>query len=99
MTNITSFTVFVCYGFFLVLLAWFFVELLQSFGIFFFAKCRGRLIHRYSRTCNFLAKKQGVDLYTGSTYTPENTVNILACHKFAVQRFVVLPVCGKCHRI
>ena len=63
--------------FFLVLLAWFFVtslELLQSFGIFFLAKCRGRLIHRYSRTCNFLAKKQGVDLYTGSTYTPENTV-------------------------
>ena len=37
MTNITSFTVFVCYVF-LVLLAWFFVtslELLQSFGIFF----------------------------------------------------------------
>ena len=39
------------------------------------AKYRGRLIHGYSRTCNFLAKKQGVDLYTDSTYTPENTVH------------------------
>ena len=45
-----------------------------EFWYFFLAKYRGRLIHRYSRTCNFLAKKQGVDLYTGSTYTPENTV-------------------------
>ena len=47
-----------------------------EFWYFFLAKCRGRLIHRYSRTCNFLAKKQGVDLYTGSTYIPENTVHV-----------------------
>ena len=47
-----------------------------EFWYFFLAKCRGQLIHRYSRTCNFLAKKQGVDLYTDSTYTPENAVSM-----------------------
>ena len=51
-----------------------------EFWYFFLAKCRGRLIHRYSRTCNFLAKKQGVDLYTGSTYIPENTVHTVNEH-------------------
>ena len=45
-----------------------------EFWDFCLAKYRGRLIHGYSKTCIFLAKKQGVDLYTDSTYTPENTV-------------------------
>ena len=45
-----------------------------EFWNFCLAKYRGRLIHGYSKTCIFLAKKQGVDLYTDSTYTPENTV-------------------------
>ena len=45
-----------------------------EFGYFCLAKYGVRLIHGYSKTCNFLAKKQGVDLYIGSTYTPENAV-------------------------
>ena len=44
-----------------------------EFWNFCLAKYRGRLIHGYSETCIFLAKKR-VDLYTDSTYTPENTV-------------------------
>ena len=47
---------------------------LAEFWNFCLAKYRVRLIHGYSKTCIFLAKKQGVDLYTDSTYTPENTV-------------------------
>ena len=46
-----------------------------EFWNFCLAKYRGRLIHEYSKTCIFLAKKQGADLYTDSTYTPENTVS------------------------
>ena len=45
-----------------------------EFWNFCLAKYGGRLIHGYSKTCIFGAKKQGVDLYTDSTYTPENTV-------------------------
>ena len=48
-----------------------------EFWNFCLAKYRGRLIYGYSKTCIFLAKKQGVDLYTDSTYTPENTVRCL----------------------
>ena len=43
-----------------------------EFWNFCLAKYRGRLIHGYSKTCIFWL--QGVDLYTDSTYTPENTV-------------------------
>ena len=35
---------------------------------------RGRLIHRNINKWDFLPPKIGVDLYTSSTYTPENTV-------------------------
>ena len=56
-----------------------------EFRNFYLAKYRGRLIHGYSKTCIFLAKKQGVDLYTDSTYTPENTVCI---HSLKVRRFM-----------
>ena len=45
-----------------------------EFWNFCLTKYGGRLIHGYSKTCIFGAKKQGVDLYTDSTYTPENTV-------------------------
>ena len=56
-----------------------------EFWNFCLAKYRGQLIHGYSKTCIFLAKKQEstytqirlihrFDLYTDSTYTPENTV-------------------------
>ena len=38
---------------------------------------RGRLIHRNINKWDFLPPKIGVDLYTSSTYTPENMVNIL----------------------
>ena len=45
-----------------------------EFWYFYLAKYGGRLIHGYSKTfAIFLAKKQGVDLYTGSTFSPENT--------------------------
>ena len=50
-----------------------------EFWYFCLAKYGGRLIHGYSKTSNVLAKKQGVDLYTGSTYTPENTVPLRNC--------------------
>ena len=82
MTSITSFTVFVRYVFFGITCMVFCYKFrtFAEFWYFFLAKCRGRLINRYSRTCNFLAKKQGVDLYTGSTYTPENMVhNVSYC--------------------
>ena len=36
---------------------------------------RGRLIHRNFNKWDFLPPKIGVDLYTSSTYTPENTVS------------------------
>ena len=36
---------------------------------------RGRLIHRNINKWDFLPPKIGVDLYTSSTYTPENTVS------------------------
>ena len=64
--------------FFLVLLAWFFVtslELLQSFGIFFLQNAEVDLYTDILELAIFWVKKQGVDLYTGSTYTPENTVS------------------------
>ena len=35
---------------------------------------RGQLIHRNINKWDFLPPKIGVDLYTSSTYTPENTV-------------------------
>ena len=38
---------------------------------------RGRLIHRNINKWDFLPPKIGVDLYTSSTYTPENTVHSL----------------------
>ena len=38
---------------------------------------RGRLIHRNINKWDFLPPKIGVDLYTSSTYTPENTVVVL----------------------
>ena len=46
-----------------------------EFWNFCLAKYRGRLIHGYSKTCIFWLKN-GVDLYTDSTYTPENTVYV-----------------------
>ena len=70
MTNITSFTVFVCYVF-LVLLAWFFVtslELLQSFGIFFLQNAEVDLYTDILELAIFWLKNRE------STYTPENTV-------------------------
>ena len=49
---------------------------------------RGRLIHRNINKWGFLPPKIGVDLYTSSTYTPENTVqqaiavlNVMIPHK------------------
>ena len=65
-----------------------------EFWNFCLAKYRGRLIHRYSKTCIFLAKKQGVDLYTDSTYTPENTVHynfnkIICYHYHLLLTFVI----------
>ena len=76
MTNITSFIVFVCCGFFGITCMIFCYKFrtFAEFWNFCLAKYRGRLIHEYSKTCLILAKKQGVDLYTDSTYTPENTV-------------------------
>ena len=66
MTNITSFTVFLCYDFFLVLLAWFFVtslELLQSFGIFFLKNAEVNLYTDILELAIFWLKNRG------STYT------------------------------
>ena len=76
MTNTTSFTVFVCYVFFGITCMVFCYKFgsFAEFWNFCLAKYGGRLIHGYSKTCIFGAKKQGVDLYTDSTYTPENTV-------------------------
>ena len=37
---------------------------------------RGRLIHRNINKWDFLPPKIGVDLYTSSTYTPENRVSV-----------------------
>ena len=37
---------------------------------------RGRLIHRNINKWDFLPPKIGIDLYTSSTYTPENTVYV-----------------------
>ena len=43
---------------------------------------RGRLIHRSINKWDFLPPKIGVDLYTSSTYTPENTIVILIITTF-----------------
>ena len=42
---------------------------------------RGRLIHRNINKWDFLPPKIGVNLYTSSTYTPENTVGLYECSK------------------
>ena len=48
---------------------------------------RGRLIHRNINKWDFLPPKIGVDLYTSSTYTPENTV-LAFCDEFLLLVFV-----------
>ena len=58
---------------FFLLLARIFVtslELLQSLGIFVLQNMEVDLYsHGYSKTCNFLAKKQGVDIHRFDLYT------------------------------
>ena len=58
---------------------------------------RGRLIHRNINKWDFLPPKIGVDLYTSSTYTPENTV-IFRCFydflKFSENLWKSLKVFG-----
>ena len=78
--NITSFAVFVCYVFFCISFMNFQYKFrtFEEFCYFCLANYGGRLIHEYSKTCNVLAKKHGVELYTGLAYTPENTVNIIS---------------------
>ena len=46
---------------------------------------RGRLIHRNINKWDFLPPKIGVDLYTSSTYTPENTVYLVNLLKKIIQ--------------
>ena len=51
---------------------------------------RGRLIHRNINKWHFLPPKIGVDLYTSSTYTPENTVICIMRQKYKVEQLLVL---------
>ena len=45
---------------------------------------RGRLIHRNINKWDFLPRKIGVDLYTSSTYTPENTVLCISFYMYGI---------------
>ena len=56
---------------------------------------RGRLIHRNINKWDFLPPKIGVDLYTSSTYTPENMV--VNDHTFAVKIRVFKHALRKIH--
>ena len=58
-----------------------------TFEVYNKSNFRGRLIHRNINKWDFLPPKIGVDLYTSSTYTPENMV----CNVALVLTGVVFP--------